>query len=76
MTKVQIDTTTTSETTVLHDETHLSELKSMSSKIRYLSTIYTTPEGSKFPEDRGRIAKILGIKYQWVRNVLNTPLKK
>lgn len=24
---------------------------------------------------RGQIAKHLGIRYQWVRNVLNTPVK-
>lgn len=71
-TKVQNDT----NTSILHDEKVLEGHKSMSSKIRYLSTIYRTPEGSKFSEDRGRIAKILDIKYQWVRNVLNTPLKK
>lgn len=25
---------------------------------------------------RGEIAKVLGIRYQWVRNVLITPVKK
>lgn len=33
------------------------------SKIRYLRSLQKT-------EDRGAIAKFLGIKYQWVRNVL------
>lgn len=66
----------TQDTQVKHDTKVLEGHKSMSAKIRYLATIYTSPEGAKFPEDRGAIAKILGIKYQWVRNVLNTPLKK
>lgn len=26
--------------------------------------------------DRGRTARALGIRYQWVRNVMITPLKK
>jgi hypothetical protein len=26
--------------------------------------------------DRGRIARALNIRYQWVRNVLNTPITK
>ena len=42
------------------------ELKTKSSKIRYLAA-----EGFK----RGQIAVFLGIKYQHVRNVLITPLK-
>lgn len=63
--------------TISHDPKVLDDLKSTSAKIRYLATKYpSTEKGAKFPEDRGRIAKILGIKYQWVRNVLNTPLKK
>lgn len=36
-------------------------------KIRYLNS-----EGFS----RGEISKILGIRYQWVRNVLITPVKK
>lgn len=27
-------------------------------------------------KSRGEIAKMLGIRYQWVRNVLITPIKK
>ena len=45
---------------------HLSKLTQTASKIRYLSA-----EGF----DRGSISRILGIRYQWVRNVLITPLK-
>lgn len=44
-----------------------SKLTSMASKIRYLSAITTS---------KGDIARYLDIRYQWVRNVLNTPLKK
>jgi len=50
-----------------YDESHLSSLTTTSSKIRYLDSC-----GIK----RGPISKILGIRYQWVRNVLITPLKK
>lgn len=42
-------------------------LTTMSSKIRYL-------DSTGMP--RGAIAKTLGIRYQWVRNVLITPVKK
>jgi hypothetical protein len=46
-----------------------SKLESMTqtaSKIRYLDSIGTS---------RGDISRILNIRYQWVRNVLITPLK-
>lgn len=36
-------------------------------KIRYLDVA---------GHPKGDIARILNIRYQWVRNVLNTPLKK
>lgn len=42
-------------------------LTTMSSKIRFLDS-----KGLS----RGQIAKTLGIRYQWVRNVLVTPIKK
>lgn len=45
----------------------LEELTSTAAKVRYLAS-------EKF--DRGDIARILDIRYQWVRNVLITPLKK
>jgi hypothetical protein len=48
-------------------EAKLAELTSTASKVRYL-------DGEGFP--RGDIARILNIRYQWVRNVLITPLKK
>lgn len=43
------------------------ELKTKSAVIRFLNA-----EGMK----RGDISKLLGIRYQHVRNVLVTPLKK
>lgn len=45
----------------------LDALATTAAKIRFL-------EANKFA--RGDIARILNIRYQWVRNVLNTPLKK
>jgi hypothetical protein len=48
------------------DPIHLTTLTTTSAKIRYLDG-----QGLK----RGAIAKVLNIKYQWVRNVLITPLK-
>jgi hypothetical protein len=46
--------------------TALAALATTSAKIRYLHG-----EGM----DRGTIGRILSIRYQWVRNVLITPLK-
>ena len=54
------------QTTTDHSQV-LSTLSTTSAKIRYLDS-----QGLK----RGEIAKALGIRYQWVRNVLITPLKK
>lgn len=48
-------------------ESKLGELPTTSAKIRYL-----TEEG----KSRGEVAKILGIRYQHVRNVLITPVAK
>jgi hypothetical protein len=45
---------------------HLETLTQTASKIRYLAG-----EGMS----RGDISRVLGIRYQWVRNVLITPLK-
>lgn len=45
---------------------HLSTLDTTSAKIRYLKA-----EGLPTAD----IARALNIRYQWVRNVLNTPLK-
>lgn len=42
---------------------------SMAKKIRYLASLQEK-------EDRGAIAKYLGIRYQWVRNVLIAPVKE
>ena len=47
-------------------EEKLASLSTTSAKIRFL-------DSEKF--DRGAISRILGIRYQWVRNVLITPLK-
>lgn len=43
--------------------------KSMAARIRLLRSMQEK-------EDRGAIAKYLGIKYQWVRNVLIQPIKE
>lgn len=48
-------------------EASLSELTTTASKVRFL-------DSKDF--SRGDISRILNIRYQWVRNVLNTPLKK
>lgn len=42
--------------------------KTTAQKIRFLAS-------TQEKEDRGAIAKHLGIRYQWVRNVLITPIK-
>ena len=65
-------TNSTATKSIAHDEDHLNSLPTKSEKIRYLATIYTT-EGKV---DRGVISRILNIRYQHVRNVLITPLKK
>lgn len=44
----------------------LEAIPTTSGKIRYLA-------GQKM--SRGDISRVLGIRYQWVRNVLITPLK-
>jgi hypothetical protein len=49
------------------DAMHLTGLTTVASKIRYLDSC-----GLK----RGQIARTLNIRYQWVRNVLITPVKK
>lgn len=46
----------------------VAKLSTMSAKIRFLA-------GEKRME-RGAIAKFLNIRYQWVRNVLITPVRK
>ncbi len=65
--------TTNTQTSELHDTNHLNGLTTTAAKVRYLATIYVAEDGTV---NRGRIAKILDIRYQWVRNVLITPLKK
>ena len=48
-------------------EAHLATLTTTASKVRFL-------DSKDF--SKGDISRILNIRYQWVRNVLNTPLKK
>lgn len=52
---------------VKNDEQELNDIKTVSGKIRYLNGKGKT---------RSEISKILNIRYQHVRNVLVTPLKK
>jgi len=47
-------------------QTELSAFTQTASKIRFLAS-----KGYS----RGDISRVLGIRYQWVRNVLITPLK-
>lgn len=53
--------------TSLATDEELNQYGTMASKIRFLATKTS---------QRGQIAKRLNIRYQWVRNVLETPLKK
>lgn len=65
----QVETTQSEETKAIgHNYNELHEkFGSKSAMIRFLDS-----EGHK----RGTIAKFMGIKYQFVRNVLITPIKK
>jgi aminoglycoside phosphotransferase len=47
-------------------QAHMDKLTSTAARVRYLAS-----EGL----DRGDISRVLNIRYQWVRNVLITPLK-
>jgi hypothetical protein len=47
--------------------TEVNKLTTMSAKIRYLHAE---------SKPTAQIAKLLNIRYQWVRNVLITPIKK
>jgi len=58
---------TKTTTDVRYDSAMIGTLTTTSAKIRYLDSC-----GLK----RGEISKVLNIRYQWVRNVLITPLKK
>ena len=60
-------TTKTKSNVTKAQETKLGELTTMSAKIRYLSA-----QGMS----RGDISRVLKIRYQWVRNVLVTPVKE
>lgn len=59
-------TNTNTNTTLATDE-ELEKYGTTAAKIRFLATKTT---------QRGQIAKRLNIRYQWVRNVLEQPLKK
>lgn len=52
---------------ILATDEELATYQTQAAKIRFLATKTT---------QRGAIAKRLGIRYQWVRNVLEQPLKK
>lgn len=54
-------------TTSKAQQTKLESFTTTSAKIRYLNGEGLT---------RGQIAKALNIRYQWVRNVLVTPVKE
>jgi DNA-binding NarL/FixJ family response regulator len=56
----------TAKTLTKDQQAKLAELTQTASKIRYL-----LGEGM----DRGDVARVLNIRYQWVRNVAITPLK-
>ncbi len=56
-----------SKLTIGFDQNTLDQIDTTAGKIRYLSSMNIS---------RGDISRILDIKYQWVRNVLITPLKK
>lgn len=64
-----MSTTTKKAAPTLTKETvaALDALTTMSAKIRYLNSKSMS---------KGDISRTLGIRYQWVRNVLITPLKK
>jgi hypothetical protein len=49
------------------EQTKLDSLSTTSGKIRYLNGLGWS---------RGDISRFLGIRYQWVRNVLVTPVKE
>jgi len=49
------------------EQTKLDSLSTTSGKIRYLNGL---------GRSRGDISRLLGIRYQWVRNVLVTPVKE
>jgi hypothetical protein len=66
MSKTQA-TQVTTEAQLPYDVNHLTSLPTTSAKIRYLDSL-----GIK----RGQIAKIVDRRYQHVRNVLITPLKR
>lgn len=62
------ETVETKVTTITKDYSkELSALPTTSAKIRYLNSQNVST---------GEIAKILKIRYQWVRNVLITPVSK
>ncbi len=67
MTKVNTQQTAAPQADVVDYSKELEGLTTMAAKIRKLLSLGLS---------RGKVAKILDIKYQWVRNVEITPLKK
>lgn len=68
MSKTEIATKSEATVEQTYDyETLLTDLKTVSAVIRYLDSQGLT---------RGQISKVTGKRYQHVRNVLVTPLKK
>ena len=63
----QMTTTNTNTDTKTELQVHLDTLPTMAAKIRHCLSIEMS---------RGDTAKLLGIRYQWVRNVAITPIKK
>lgn len=61
----KVTVTVTEQTVVIPDE--VNSLTTKSAKIRALAAMNWS---------RGQISKALGLRYQHVRNVLTTPLKK
>jgi hypothetical protein len=59
-------TTTKAKTLSPDQNKNLSSIATVSGKIRYLASINLT---------RMEISKVLNVRYQWVRNVLITPVK-
>ena len=65
MSKKSTTINTIEENNINEVDVVLNTFKNVSTKIRYLSSLNLTTS---------QIAKKLDIRYQWVRNVLNTPV--
>ncbi|MGL5078787.1 MAG: hypothetical protein ACRDBG_23565 [Waterburya sp.] len=63
--EAKVETVAAVEVVEKFDREKLEAFKTTSAKVRYLDSCNVT---------RGQIAKILNIRYQWVRNVLIQPV--